>query len=237
VRNIRLAIVLSGILMLQGCVAAGFGLYAVTSAAVTGGFWAKSYWGAKPKILYAINGKELVLHVSTYSSNLVSVQNMTMISAAIIADEKMKCPYLNLTYAQWPNNWLARAIKIDETVAYKCVFSSKHSDNIGSINFVDVKKKLRFEPELVQEIRDRQLIKPSSDSLTYASNDLALESSSELVLSIQRKLIALGYTPGSADGLMGVNTRNAIEKFQAENEMTVSGEPSDALLKAITKKL
>jgi peptidoglycan hydrolase-like protein with peptidoglycan-binding domain len=46
---------------------------------------------------------------------------------------------------------------------------------------------------------------------------------------IQRDLVALGYDPGSISGEMDVNTAIAISKYQAENNMAVTGEASPQL--------
>lgn len=54
---------------------------------------------------------------------------------------------------------------------------------------------------------------------------------SELVQEIQKELIALGFNPGSPDGLMGQNTERAIQKFQRENGMDTDGKASEDLLR------
>jgi peptidoglycan hydrolase-like protein with peptidoglycan-binding domain len=55
----------------------------------------------------------------------------------------------------------------------------------------------------------------------------------ETVGAIQRELGARGYAPGAADGVPGLVTRAAIMAFEHDNAMPLTGEPSDALLKAI----
>ena len=51
-----------------------------------------------------------------------------------------------------------------------------------------------------------------------------------LVLSIQRRLSALGLHPGTADGIMGPHTRSAIEAYQTQNDLTVDGRATENLL-------
>jgi peptidoglycan hydrolase-like protein with peptidoglycan-binding domain len=51
-----------------------------------------------------------------------------------------------------------------------------------------------------------------------------------LITEIQRKLAALGYDPGPADGLMGWKTRAAIRSYQSQKGVGVTGEASQALL-------
>lgn len=43
------------------------------------------------------------------------------------------------------------------------------------------------------------------------------------VLDLQRRLIALGYNPGPADGVIGPKTKRAIELFQIAEGLTVDG--------------
>jgi membrane-bound lytic murein transglycosylase B len=47
---------------------------------------------------------------------------------------------------------------------------------------------------------------------------------------LQRRLTALGYDTGGADGVFGPDTASAIRRFQAANGMTPDGYPSSALL-------
>ncbi len=59
------------------------------------------------------------------------------------------------------------------------------------------------------------------------------EASRENIRFIQRRLRELGYTPGTADGLPGARTRDAIRAFQRDNNLTVDGRASPAVLSAI----
>jgi len=59
----------------------------------------------------------------------------------------------------------------------------------------------------------------------------------QLVILAQGYLTRLGFNPGSADGIMGTQTRQAIEDFQQQYQLPVSGKVSPALvnkLKATT---
>ena len=47
----------------------------------------------------------------------------------------------------------------------------------------------------------------------------------------------LGYDAGTADGLMGSKTRNAIRSFQAHSGVAVSGEPTAELYNALASDL
>lgn len=53
------------------------------------------------------------------------------------------------------------------------------------------------------------------------------------VKTAQTLLNQLGYNTGTPDGAMGPNTRKAIESFQRDNEMNVTGKVDDALLTAL----
>lgn len=50
------------------------------------------------------------------------------------------------------------------------------------------------------------------------------------VVEVQQLLHAQGYDPGAIDGLFGANTQHAIEAYQTDHGLTVTGEISDALL-------
>ena len=45
----------------------------------------------------------------------------------------------------------------------------------------------------------------------------------EEVREIQQALITLGYLKGTADGIFGNNTENAVRKFQRKNKLTADG--------------
>ncbi len=45
----------------------------------------------------------------------------------------------------------------------------------------------------------------------------------EQVIDIQKRLISLGYSPGSIDGLSGPNTDKAIRQFQQDNDIEPDG--------------
>lgn len=51
----------------------------------------------------------------------------------------------------------------------------------------------------------------------------------ELTQMVQADLAALGYTPGNTQGELDTGTIVAISKFQAENNLEVTGEPSPQL--------
>lgn len=53
---------------------------------------------------------------------------------------------------------------------------------------------------------------------------------SEMVMQAQSMLMALGYKPGSADGVMGANTRQAIMKFQSNEGLAPTGKVSPELV-------
>jgi peptidoglycan hydrolase-like protein with peptidoglycan-binding domain len=57
-----------------------------------------------------------------------------------------------------------------------------------------------------------------------------------LVAQIQQGLIDLGYELTVVDGLMGPNTRSVIETFQKDQGLTPTGEPTDAVKRAIERE-
>ncbi|MCF8038790.1 MAG: SEL1-like repeat protein [Desulfohalobiaceae bacterium] len=61
------------------------------------------------------------------------------------------------------------------------------------------------------------------------------KSRKEMITSIQKHLEELGYYEGSIDGLMGPNTSSSIREYQQEQDLQVSGNPSQALLQHLQK--
>jgi peptidoglycan hydrolase-like protein with peptidoglycan-binding domain len=59
----------------------------------------------------------------------------------------------------------------------------------------------------------------------------------ELTQMIQKDLIALGYDPGNIQGELSTETAVAISRFQAENDLEVTGEASPQLAGVIKAKL
>lgn len=52
-------------------------------------------------------------------------------------------------------------------------------------------------------------------------------------IALQRRLTAAGFDTGGSDGVIGANTRKAIEAFQRSRGLPVTGEPSPALLQSL----
>jgi hypothetical protein len=59
--------------------------------------------------------------------------------------------------------------------------------------------------------------------------------SSTLILSIQQSLVRLGYDPGPVDGVAGSKVRQAIQSYQGDQKLLVTGEPSQQLAKHMLK--
>lgn len=59
----------------------------------------------------------------------------------------------------------------------------------------------------------------------------------ELTEMVQKDLVKLGYDPGSISGEMTTDTIVAISKFQSENGMEVTGEPSPQLAGILKAKI
>ncbi len=62
-------------------------------------------------------------------------------------------------------------------------------------------------------------------------------SADELTKIIQKDLIMLGYDPGNIQGEMSTETIVAISKFQAENNLEVTGEPTPQLAGIIKARM
>ena len=64
---------------------------------------------------------------------------------------------------------------------------------------------------------------PLASSLAYESTTLSHGMEGEEVRQLQEALITLGYLKGSADGVYGNKTENAVRKFQKKNKLSVDG--------------
>lgn len=64
---------------------------------------------------------------------------------------------------------------------------------------------------------------PLTSSLAYESTTLHHGSRGDEVRELQETLISLGYLKGTADGVFGNNTENAVRKFQRKNKLTADG--------------
>ena len=64
---------------------------------------------------------------------------------------------------------------------------------------------------------------PLSSLAAYQSSTLRHGMSGDEVREVQQALISLGYLKGTADGVFGNKTENAVRKFQKKNKLSVDG--------------
>lgn len=76
-----------------------------------------------------------------------------------------------------------------------------------------------------------------SGSASSAPAPAAADSGGSLVHNIQSGLASLGYDAGPADGRTGPKTQAAIRKFQADNQLPVTGQPSAELWANIKSRI
>jgi len=69
---------------------------------------------------------------------------------------------------------------------------------------------------------------PSVDPAAAAAGEAP-----EVIAAIQRELQARGYEPGTPDGVAGAVTRAAIMAWEADHGLALTGEPTEAVMKAI----
>ncbi|WP_139558806.1 peptidoglycan-binding domain-containing protein [Methylotetracoccus oryzae] len=91
-----------------------------------------------------------------------------------------------------------------------------------------------YRSQLQAEGRSRFARSPSTRSLSAPAQAPARPAPDATVQAIQRKLNALGYDAGSADGLMGTKTRSAILAFQRDSGLTPDGLPTSSLLQRLS---
>jgi hypothetical protein len=83
----------------------------------------------------------------------------------------------------------------------------------------------------------RKWITMTSCLLALSLSSGLLAADPELVKTAQKDLIALGYDPGNIQGEVDTKTTVAVSKFQAEHDMTVTGEVTPQLVGAIKAAL
>ena len=89
-------------------------------------------------------------------------------------------------------------------------------------------------PATQTAIRDFER-KQSLPATGRLSERLSSRVQQELVRQIQTQLSALGYKPGSADGLLGNDTQSAIRAFQQSQKLAATGQVSANLLADLQK--
>lgn len=97
-----------------------------------------------------------------------------------------------------------------------------------SANGLDVTGKASS--ELVDRIKFAQQIAEAAGVPATASTRPAPDGR---ILGVQKSLSELGYAPGTIDGSMGEQTRQAIRDFERDRNLPVSGEISQALINAL----
>ena len=89
--------------------------------------------------------------------------------------------------------------------------------------FISAALALPFAPALAQ---------PQNSSV-QATREAPSQTDEASVREVQEALMARGYSPGKADGTLGPRTRGAIEQFQRDAGLPVTGEPSRQLLERL----
>jgi Putative peptidoglycan binding domain len=76
---------------------------------------------------------------------------------------------------------------------------------------------------------------PSRDSIGQLIRNVGVaDDTKPRIISAQRALIKLGYGPTKADGVAGAETRQAIERFERNAKLPVTGELSPRVLRELS---
>jgi len=125
--------------------------------------------------------------------------------------------------------WFAIAAKTGDEQASKrrdTIAASMNQDNLAkALAAANIFQPIPLKPEA------NLVIEPRGGWATAALDDSP--SGAELVRRIQTLLMERGFDPGPADGVMGRRTVGAIEAFQVEAGIAVSGRPDLAVLSAL----
>ena len=101
--------------------------------------------------------------------------------------------------------------------------------NSGEMDLVTNVRAIRVNTGLAGAFPASAQSKPAPSTTPSSTGD-------PLVQSIQRDLVALGYDPGNTHGELSTATVVAISKFQAENELEVTGEATPQLAGILAAK-
>jgi TPR repeat protein len=107
-----------------------------------------------------------------------------------------------------------------------------------SIKYRDMVAK-RLSAEQLARVQKRvgQGMSAANSSSTVANNPPPLPAPTQLIREVQTRLARLGYASGTADGVMGQKTRDAIEAFQRAERLPATGEASEMLSRLLENKL
>lgn len=121
------------------------------------------------------------------------------------------------------------------TVTFKVLFDKKSNVTMAEQNleFPEKENELRknFFSKLDQKLNFTPSYSPSANQQSYLITQLTKAE----VQEIQRKLNDIGYSAGTADGIMGGKTRAAIESFQREQEINITGIPDNETINLLDK--
>ena len=67
----------------------------------------------------------------------------------------------------------------------------------------------------------------------YEGPEFMKVNQSKVIQEVQKKLKYLGHNPGSADGVVGPQTSTALIKFQRANGLMITGQLSEATIRAL----
>jgi peptidoglycan hydrolase-like protein with peptidoglycan-binding domain len=121
------------------------------------------------------------------------------------------------------------------TIIYNALYLQEHGPRGAGTPAATTAQKTAGEPEVSLRIES---VGKSEANAPPVSTDLPpLDSESGesrlVVRAVQRELAARGYDVGPVDGALSDKTRSAISVFQTSRGLTVTGLPSDELLRQI----
>ena len=108
--------------------------------------------------------------------------------------------------------------------------------DLGNAVVVDIVENAPTAAKPVQETKPAQDT-PVPTPLPALNKHPSFPSQKVLIADVQDYLAQLGYAAGPADGIIGRKTRDAIEAFQRDQGLPVTGEPTKTLAKLMESKL
>lgn len=118
----------------------------------------------------------------------------------------------------------------DGTVSFMARFAKSWEglgdQNTKNLQFPEKENELRkiFFDALDKELHIAGRTEPAINTSYQGNVAKGKGNPDQVIAKAQQKLSLLGYDPGTADGISGEKTRNAIRKFQEDNGIPVTGE-------------
>ena len=116
------------------------------------------------------------------------------------------------------------------TIIYNALYLQEHGPR-GTEPATTTARKVSSDPQVEVEVGEPAKVQPASTDLPPLDPEIG--QSRLVVRAVQRELAARGFDVGEVDGTLSDKTRAAISEYQSKQGLSVTGVPSDELLRQI----